>query len=270
MEYLITAVIILGYGATLGIFNYKGFLNFDNFISNLTIFIGWIIALLIAWIHLQKTRRDNTVTKKAEIKKNLEIAAFREINKGITKFSEKITSVSTPYISWPSRLKLHIENPTVFKFNTIEIDLEIQKQIVNLYKGHADFILAIESVEIMVIKFDHLRNYILLRVDDVIESIRNFQKYFTNINKKELLAGKSYSEFEKKCYEVHKEILNIQMYLFDYRIELMNSMLGDIFDAHVPVRKPKDPKYKILTEVAIKEEVKKEFKTREDKLMKKD
>ena len=42
-------------------------------------------------------------------------------------------------------------------------------------------------------------------------------------------------------------------YLIDYRIELMNSMLGEIFDSTVPHRKPKDPNIKTLIEIAKKE-----------------
>lgn len=36
-----------------------------------------------------------------------------------------------------------------------------------------------------------------------------------------------------------------------------------MFDSQVPIRKPRDPKHKILTEVAIKEEVEKEAERRE-------
>ncbi len=48
----------------------------------------------------------------------------------------------------------------------------------------------------------------------------------------------------------------------------MNSLLVDIFDIKVPMRKPRDPKYKLLTEVAIKEKVEKEARERECKHIK--
>jgi len=38
----------------------------------------------------------------------------------------------------------------------------------------------------------------------------------------------------------------------------MNSILKDIFEKKVPNRKARDPKYKTLTELAIKEKVEKE------------
>jgi len=82
---------------------------------------------------------------------------------------------------------------------------------------------------------------------------------------KDLLTKKGNSEFTKKYDEISDNLFTIQCYLFDYRIVLMNSLFGDIFDTKVPFRRPKDSKYKLLTEVAIKEEVEKELKKREDK-----
>jgi hypothetical protein len=48
----------------------------------------------------------------------------------------------------------------------------------------------------------------------------------------------------------------------------LNHFLGDVFQAKVPRRKPRDPRYKILTELAIKEEVEKELERREIGAMK--
>jgi len=267
--YILTLFIILGYGVMVYILKSKGSLSENDFINNIAIFVGWIVALLIAWIYLRKTRKDNQIAKRDEIRKSLEIDAFREINKAVTTFSSRITDISTAYFfTWPYELKSHVQNPGMFKFNKTEIDLEINQQIVNLLGGSADFILAIEANEIAVIQFDYLRKYIQFKVDDVNELIRDFQKNLASMGIEGLRTEKNYSEFKRKCKEIHGELGNIQSYLFDYRIELMNSMLGDIFDSHVPVRKPRDPKCKILTEVAIKEEVEKEAKAREDKFLK--
>jgi len=180
---LLTFFIPLGYLYGVVALKRKGVLSEENFINILTIFIGWIVALLIALIHLKKTREDNLRLKEEEIRKALEIDAFREINKGITSFSSVITTISTAYLIWPNNLKLHIQTPEIFKFNKIEIDLEINQQVVNLLRGSTDFILAIESNEIAVIQFDHLRKYIQFKVDDINELIRNFQKYFTKVEK---------------------------------------------------------------------------------------
>jgi len=250
-------LIILTYGI-IEYFYHGRFAIFGNI-------VGWLIALLIAINYLQKNRRDNQIAKKEEFKKSLEINAFREINKEIYNFSHLIGNISVYYMVLKSNLCLHEKYPEIQKFNKVEIDFQINQQVVNILKGISNLSLIIESNEIAVIQFDHLKKYIQFKTEDVKELIIDFQKYFFEETIKDLLTKKGNSEFTKKCDEISDNIFTIQCYLFDYRIELMNSLFGDIFDAKVPMRKPSDPKYKLLTEVAIKEEVEKETRKRENR-----
>ena len=150
----------------------------------------------------------------------------------------------------------------------MEIILELRKKYENLIQELTRFLKAIESNEIAVIQFDHLRKYIQFQIDDVNDKIDNFEQYFNKTEKEKLVSEEGYSEFKENCDEIVEYFINIQSYLFDYRIELMNSLLVDIFDIKVPMRKPRDPKYKLLTEVAIKEKVEKEARERECKHIK--
>ena len=231
--------------------------------------VGWLIALLIAINYLQKNRRDNQIAKKEEFKKSLEIDAFREINKSITTFSQVISDISGYFrCLYSINLFLYRINPTIAKFNKMEIILEVRKKHENIIQGLTGFLIAIESNEIAIIQFDHLRKYIQFQIDDVNDKIDNFEKYFNKIEKGILLSEEGYSEFKENCDEIIKYFTNIQSYLFDYRIVLMNLLLGDTFDTKVPMRKPRDPKYKLLTEVAFKEEVEKEARERERRYIK--
>ena len=90
--------------------------------------VGWLIALLIAINYLQKNRRDNQIAKKEEFKKSLEINAFREINKSVTTFCDVISDISVYFRSLYSiHLFLYRSNPTIGKFNKMEIFLELPK-----------------------------------------------------------------------------------------------------------------------------------------------
>lgn len=160
-------------------------------------------------------------------------------------------------------MKMHRENPRYHKFDKVKIQSEIEQQRIGLLGGLTDFLLAIEANEIAVIQFDHLRKYIQFEIDDVKELIMEFSVYLISIRREMLLTEPGYLNFEKRCKKIGEELNNICSYLYDYRIELMNSMLGEMFDSQVPIRKPRDPKHKILTEVAIKEEVEKEAERRE-------
>ena len=254
----LSLLIVLAYGI-IEYFYHGKFAIFGNV-------VGWLIALLIALNYLQKNRRDNQIAKKEEFKKSLEIDAFREINKSVTTFCNAISDISVYFRSLYSiNLFLYRINPTIAKFNKMEIILELRKKHENLIQGLTRFLITIESNEIVVIQFDHLRKYIQFQIDDVNEKIDNFEQYFNKTEREKLVSEEGYSEFKENCDEIIEYFTNIQSYLFDYRILLMNSLLGDTFDTKVPMRKPRDPKYKLLTEIATKEEVEKEARERENK-----
>jgi len=236
-----------------------------DFISNIILIIGWLIALLMGLLHLEKTRKDNQNLKREEIKKSIERETFREINRATTQLSGIIINITTKYGMLLSRLNWHIQNPMLFSFNKETIGTELNTVNINLLDGLTKFLLAIESNEIAVIKFDHLRKYIQFRVDDAYNLLNDFYKYFVNLDKKELITKEGQEKLKQKCDEIDDKLHDIQAYLYDYRIELMNYFLGEIFHAKIPIRKPRDPKYKILTEVAIKESVEKEEDERGNK-----
>ncbi|GAF91979.1 unnamed protein product, partial [marine sediment metagenome] len=113
MAYILTLILILAYALILYWLRYEGVIQSESFISNISLFVGWLVALLIAWIHLCKNRSDTLNLNKQETKKRLEIEAFRELNSAISRFSNAIGSVSVAYWTWPSKLDLHRENPSV-------------------------------------------------------------------------------------------------------------------------------------------------------------
>ena len=265
--YLIILAVLAGYAIFLYIEKWAKILQTSDFISSITIFVGWIVALLTAVIYLNKTKKDNQELEKAEIRRSLEIDAFREINRAVTNFGSVLVKVSNKYLWWPYELKMHMKNPRYHKFDKAKIELETDRRRADLMGGLSDFILAIEANEIAVIQFDHLRKYIQFKADDADELIKEFLHYFTVTKREVLLTESGYLDFRGRCKKIREELLEIGCYLFDYRIELMNSMLGEIFDSQVPIRKPRDPKHKTLTEVAIKEEVEKEAERRELKFL---
>lgn len=231
-------------------------LSLKDFINYSVIFIGWLVALSLVWIQLRE-----------RVKKSLEIDAFKEINKTIANFYGILSKILVSYLGMPNDLKLHMKSPDTFKFNLKDINLNIDKNKIELLKGITDFVYAIEANEITVLKFDHLRKYIQFKVDDIVKLIRDFQNFLVNTNISGLKTNKN-QQFKKWCKRIYNELVDIAAYLFDYRIELMNYFLGDIFHTKVPHRKPRDPRYKTLTEIAIKEEVEKEAERRERRVLK--
>ncbi|MCK4352156.1 hypothetical protein KAW65_01985 [candidate division WOR-3 bacterium] len=239
----------------------------EDFISNIILVIGWLVALLMGLIHLEKIRKDNQNIKREEIKKSIEREAFREINRATTQLSGIISKISVSFIMLPHQLNSYIQNPILFPFDKEKIKTNLNTGNIDLLHGLTEFLLAIESNEIAVIKFDHWRKFIHFRVEEACKTINNFYENFVNIGEKELITQEKRDWLKQKCDEVYDRLLDIQSYLYDYRIELMNSLLGKIFNATIPIRKPRDPKHKILTEVAIKKSVEKEEDERENKAL---
>lgn len=267
--YVITLLIIIDYGIFLYVLKKNGDLTPPDFINNITIFVGWIVALLIAWIHLQKTRKDNQLLKKEEIKQALEVSAFREINEGINGFSFALSITASTYCTLPDKLKFHMKYPLIFKFDKTEIGLELSKEDTVLHSKQVKFLLPIEANEIVVIEYNHYKKYIQFRIEDAHNLMRKYINYFGKEPLNTLITKEGYEEFEKRCYQVYESLMDIQAYLFDYRIELMNSTLAEIFDKKVPERNPRDNRYKTLKEVAIKKQVEKESEERDLRAMRK-
>lgn len=267
MVYVITVIFILAYALILCALKAKDILKPDSFVNNLTVFVGWLVALAIAGIHLRKNRLDNIALNKAETKKRLEIEAFKELNKAITDLSRSFGSVSVKYWTWPSKLKLHIENPLIFIFNRSEIDLNFSEQLIKLGHAEVDFVTAIEGNEIVIIQFDHFKKFLHLEIEDIKEAVECFRSYFSKVDENDLITREGHLDFEKRCEEMNEQFVQFYTYLYDYRIILMNRLLGQVFETKMPERKPKDPKYKHLTEAAKKEEVEMRFEKRLKKIL---
>jgi len=238
-------------------------ISMSDFIDNLVIFFGWIIILVIALIQLKENREDNQIAQKEEIRRSLEIDAFKETNKARYELSNSIGSMHVLFLLLPSDLLLCFKNPKANKFDKNNITLKIRLQIDNLLKSLENFIVTIENNEIALIGYHHYRLFLTFRIKDIIKKIDGFQSYFGNLTLEKLSIEENFIYFEEYCYTIRQNLSNIAVWLHDYRIELMNSMLEDIFEKKVPTRKAKDPKFKTLMELATKEKVEKESIKRE-------
>jgi len=241
----------------------KHVISISDFIDNIVILVGWLIILFLALVQLKENREDNQKAQKEEIKRSLEINAFKETNKARYELSNSIANIHVFFLLFPSDLRLYLKNPKVNKFDKNNITLKIRMKIDNLLKSLGNFIVAIENNEIALIGYHHYRLFLTFRIEDIIKNIDGFQGYFGNLTLEKLSIEENFIYFEEYCYGIRQNLANIAVWLHDYRIELMNSMLEDIFEKKVPNRKARDSKFKTLMELAIKEKVEKESIKRE-------
>jgi hypothetical protein len=196
---------------------------------------------------------------KQETRRRLEIEAFREVNTAITSFSRDVGLISVAYWTWPSKLELSKKFPEISTFTPRDIDLGVSEHIIKLGKGEVDFVTAIEANEIVIIEFQHLRLFIHLRNEDLSRILDDFRSYIMERPPIYFTSDEGISDFRSRCKSVNDKFTEMISYLHDYRVVLMNYLLGNLFETEVPMRKPRDPKYKLLTEVAKKEEVEREI-----------
>jgi len=234
----------------------KELITEEAFYSNLLGFAGWIIALLIAWIHIRKNREDNLIIQEKEIKKRFEIESFKEINKVMVENEDGLTDISTYYIfAWKQKIRNSIkdlnDNEIILTNNILtNIYLEAREQNTRLIELWKNFIVSIETYEIALIQFNKLREVLNNKFKEILFITNDFEKYILNLARKQSLNKETdLAELDKKMLEINNKIMDIACYLRDYRIELMNSVLGDIFHSEVPKRKAEEPN-KTLTQIA--------------------
>jgi len=261
--YGVTLVIIIAYLGGVVLLT-----NPDKVIENISNSIGWLVALVLAVLHIRATQRDSQIGRREEVKRSLEVEAFRNVTEAVTQFSSTITDITTPYRTLPIALEYYPRDLAISTFNEFR-NVKLPQQNISLSNGVSVFVVTIESIEIAIIQFDHLRKFIQFRVDDAQEAISKFQEYARSLDVETLFSKEGLHRLKEECEVVEQALLKITMYLFDYRIELMNCLLADVFEQRVPHRKPLDPDIKILTELATRENVREEEERRDREFVKK-
>lgn len=254
--HIITLLILLIYLISMVYLYYSETIKLSAILNNITISIGWLIALLLIFIQLKKNREDNVALKKEEIKKNYCIKAFEIFNVEITNLSKAIIKVGNRYLS----PLLYYPEMVVDKNQIKEIikKININNQFIILTNALSNFLITYEAYEIAFLEFKHYKEYIQLQIIKMEKELR-FLNNFLYSNNDEANSQLNQKVFVEKCDLINNMSIDLLSYLFDFRIEIMNKFMSDTFNVTVPNRKPLKSRKKILSEVAIKEEVEKEF-----------
>lgn len=253
---LFTVIIIFSLAGLVCYLLIKELVPKEFFYMSIVALLGWLFAFLTGLFHTNQNRKDNLIIQNNEIKKRLEIETFKEINKVIVENEEVLTDISTYYsFTWKLKIKNSIKNRNlndgeiVLETHTLtNIHLVAREQNTRLIELWKNFIISIEAYEIILIRFNKLREVLNKEFREMLFMTNNFENYILSLARKKLLK-EDLTTLDEKMREIDNKIVDIDCYLRDYRIELMNSMLGDIFHSKVPKRKAKEPN-KTLTQIA--------------------
>ncbi len=106
----------------MSVLKYLYVLEWKEFVIGLTQFVGWLVAIIIVSIQVEKTRENNQIDKTEEFRKKLRIDAFREVNETIKECSETLYDISSRYSTKLTYLTFsYITKPEPGKFNKADI-----------------------------------------------------------------------------------------------------------------------------------------------------
>jgi len=215
----------------------KELITEEAFFSNVLVFVGWIIALLIAWIHIRKNREDNLAIQNNEIKKRLEIEAFKEINKAIEKTATILAEKETCCYHMYERMNEACLNNTRFTISSLRslknTYNKMSKRTMGLPELWKIFNLNINAHEIILIEFEELLSILENKFMASILLTLDFEKLFLKLKKKNSLTRNDLLKLKKECMAIKKNLSAIGLSLNNYRVETMNKIMGPIFDRKI-------------------------------------
>ncbi|HAJ33307.1 MAG TPA: hypothetical protein DCK79_08020 [Candidatus Atribacteria bacterium] len=241
--YFLTFLIILVFPlSAYFLFVKKELITEKAFFSNVLGFAGWIIALLIAWIHIRKNREDNLVIQNNEIRKRLEIEAFKEVNKTIEEINLALSEMGA-YYGYELIKELSFNESTLFLDKLQKTYIQLNKQMEDrLLMLWIKYQLKIRSHEIVLIRFNDLKKKVDFKFKKSVLLTSGFVNYTRELKTKDTLSGNEFLEIKNKCKKIDKSFSSLGKGLTDYGLELQNEMLGEIFNSKISKPKDKEPR----------------------------
>lgn len=126
------------------------------------------------------------------------------------------------------------------KFHNMKAAMELDEERQGLMRRLDEFKLTIEAHEIAVIQFDHEIKRIKYETDRLDKSIIDLRHFIMMKKGNDFFLDQVFSDFKKKCQQIEEKLNEIGKYLGDYRIELMNELMGPIFERSIPTKSTKN------------------------------
>jgi len=224
-----------------------GLISTSDLVTGVSVVLAVLPGLYLAAVQIRETQAENDRLRTAELRRELEVEAFKSVTSAIVKLTQSLSSLGSIYgIAFVT-----LRGPTPSDATLRDLQNHMPR-VIALHRAKADFVFAVEAYEIARLPYHHLRIFIQHRLDDLIASITAFGRSISF----DLEQSKTTQELQRtmdSATAVSADFLALILYLHDYRIELTNGLLGDLFDRVVPRRKPLMTQYKTLTEVATPE-----------------
>ncbi len=252
--------------------NCENILSVINNNTNLITIIGIVISASVLLLQSFLQNRSNLKLQKENIKDDIKRKFHAEIEEAVTKASDLASDLASLlrnvyHIEYPS-IRNSLDNGLVTNGFRTTTD-NFMKLYDDTTRAAIDVIFVIEKYEIIQPEIKIFQTAINVALDDMrehyLEILREIMTFLPSViiddKGHSRMIAKQFPSVQqmnnfKKTYEVFEEALShLSNWLYDFRIEIQNLLLGNLFNNKVPYRKPRDKKWLVIT--TEKENVKK-------------
>jgi hypothetical protein len=221
-----------------------GLISTTDLVTGVSVVLAVFPGIYLAAVQIRETQAENDRIRTAELRRALEVEAFKTVTSAIVKLTESLANLGSIYgIAF---VTLRSPAPSDSTLRDLKNHMP---RVLALYRAKTDFVFAVEAYEIALLPYHHLRIYIQHRLDDLIATITAFGRSIP-FDMEQSKIDPELQRIIKTASTISADFHALQSYLLDYRIEIMNGLLGDLFERVVPRRKPLMAHYKTLVEVA--------------------
>ncbi len=228
-----------------------GQLNTGELARDIAIILGWIVTVLVATHQQTAAQRENDRLKRDDLRRSLQVEAFRHVSDAAIRFSGEVSEISSTY----SVTAFTLSRPAILPLESVirAVYSDTNKHFVGLQQSMSRFAFVVETYQLTVSDLHHLYLYICFRIDDVTQRISSLPIQVPETHA--LTNADARINFQRECANIGESLNNIRLFIGDLRVELMNSLVGPLFDRRAPRRQPLKPSIKTLVELATPEAV---------------
>lgn len=234
-------------------------LNAINSNTNLVTIVGITVSAAVLLFQSFLQNRSNIKLQERNIKEDIKRKFHAEIEEALSKASSASSKMTTTlldiyWIQYPS-IKRSLENGFPLGFRTKMED--VMKSHSNNTSAAIEVILVIEKYEILHPEINIFKTAINVAVDGMWEHYQNLQNelmtFLPSVAIEEKKISIPFPSVEKmnnfkKTLDLFLEAnTHLSNWLGDFRIEIQNLLLGELFKHRVPYRNPIDKKWLVVT-----------------------
>lgn len=223
---------------------------------DLVLILGWVVTVLVATHQQRAVREENDRSKREELKRSLQVEAFRQISDAAIKFSSEVSEVSSKYAVAAFSLAQPLSPESIIR----GVFVRLMTDRIELYRAMSRFAFVIETYQVALSDLHHLYLFIRFRLDDAAQQLVAMA---ANLPQADALTDGSSADLVRRwCEEIAQALSNVTLYIGDFRVEVMNALVGPLFERRVPRRHPAKSSIKTLVELATPQSVEAENQRR--------